>query len=298
MTSDDKGRALERAVHALERAILRDSPGFSERMFRVEPRKILVRDGVRHEIDLYVSIDVTPVHSVVYVFECKNWAAPVGKNEIIIFSEKIAAADAQRGFFIAKAFTKDAEAQAAKDTRIELLIANEPELEDIQGTVGDCAQIMINPCAVRDVEFFQKVLGQRVGTPAKIDPSTALLFIDGQPKSLIDWIKELGDCAFERAVIKTDTTETPNGRYPSKFQSDFGFEDINVTVDGTRYIYLHLEGEGSFDVMRPQIVSSFDVEKRGRFVHFLFSNDHFRSEVDLTITGRPDIAIRTTWQVW
>lgn len=98
MTSDDKGRALERAVHALERAILRDSPGFSESTFRIEPRKILVRDGVRHEIDLYVSIDVTPVHPAIYVFECKNWAVPVGKNEIIVFSEKIAAADAQRGF--------------------------------------------------------------------------------------------------------------------------------------------------------------------------------------------------------
>jgi hypothetical protein len=106
MTSDDKGRALERAVHALERAILRDSPGFSDRTFRFEPRKMLIRDGVRHEIDLYVRIDVTQIHSVVYVFECTNWAAPVGKNEIIVFSEKIAAADAQRGFFIAKAFYK------------------------------------------------------------------------------------------------------------------------------------------------------------------------------------------------
>jgi hypothetical protein len=298
MTSDDKGRALERAVHALERAILRDSPGFSERTFRVEPRKILLRDGVRHEIDLYVSIDITPAHSVVYVFECKNWAVPVGKNEIIIFSEKIAAADAQRGFFIARAFTKDAEAQAAKDTRIELLIANEPELEDIQGTVGNWAQIMINPCAIRNVEFFEKTLGQRVGIPTKIDPSTALLCIDGQPKPLIDWIKELGESAFQRAVIREDTSATTNGRYPAKFQVDFGFQDTNVMLNGARYIYVHLEGEGSFDVMRPQILSSFDVEKRGRFVHFLVSNDHFRSEVNLTITGAPGIAIRTTWQVW
>lgn len=298
MTSDDRGRALERAVHALEKAILSDSPGYSERTFRIEPRKVLSRSGVRHEIDLYVSIDITPLYSAVYVFECKNWADPVGKNEIIIFSEKIAAADAQRGFFIAKAFTKDAVAQAALDKRVELLVTNEPELEDVQGTLGNWAQIMINPCGVRKVEFFEKVLGHRVGTSTEVDLSTALLCIDGQEMSLIEWIKELAEGAFERAVIREDTTAHADGRYPVKFQVDYGFDDRYVTLDGTRYLYVHLEGDGSFDVMRPQLVSSFDVEKRGRYIHFLVSNDHFKSELDITVTHAPGMTIRRTRHVW
>jgi hypothetical protein len=59
------------------------------------------------------------------VFECKNWQDKVGKNDIIVFSEKVKATNAQRGFFVAKSFTKDAVAQAEKDPRLELLTAAE-----------------------------------------------------------------------------------------------------------------------------------------------------------------------------
>src|SRR5437879_2880832 len=49
----------------------------------------------------------------------------IPKNDIIIFSEKIKAAEAQRGFFVAPSFTRDAEAQARLDPRMELLTARE-----------------------------------------------------------------------------------------------------------------------------------------------------------------------------
>jgi hypothetical protein len=291
---NEKGRVLERAVHALERAILAHSPGYSERTFRFEPRKILLRNGVRHEIDLYVSIEITPLHSVVYVFECKNWMKPVGKKEIVDFADKIAVADAQRGFFIAKAFTRDAIAQAATDSRIELLIADEPELEDIRRTVGEYQDIIINPTAPDKVELFQNP-GQRIGTPDVNDAFTTSVHIDGQPKPMVEWLCELGHAALQQAVLREDTAALSTGRYASTFQATFTLEDRLVTVNGTRFLSIYLEGHGSFDVIQPQIKSSFDVEKRGRFVHLVSSFDDFTCEHEIASGSKEGRKIRHVW---
>lgn len=77
--------------------------------------------NVRHEIDIWVSVDLGRGYTALFIFECKNWIESVGKNEIIVFSEKIRAVQAQSGFFVAKSFTGDAEAQAALESRITLL---------------------------------------------------------------------------------------------------------------------------------------------------------------------------------
>src|SRR5437763_15769992 len=95
----EKGDQLERAVRAIEQAILAQSPGLKQNAFRIESKKLLVSDGVKHEIDLWVQVDIGPGYDSIFIFECKNWEEKVSKNEIIIFSEKIKATNAQRGFF-------------------------------------------------------------------------------------------------------------------------------------------------------------------------------------------------------
>lgn len=51
----EKGDALEDAVHAIEDTILKTAPGFAEGTFRIESKRIVSLDGVRHEIDLFVT---------------------------------------------------------------------------------------------------------------------------------------------------------------------------------------------------------------------------------------------------
>src|SRR5260370_15194144 len=125
MVPDEKGRELERAVHAIEAVILESSPALREKPFLIETRKHIAVGGVHHEIDIFVTVEVAKGYTAIFIFECKNWEAAVGNNEIIVFSEKIDAATAQRGYVVAKSFTKDAEAQALKDPRITLLTATE-----------------------------------------------------------------------------------------------------------------------------------------------------------------------------
>src|SRR5580704_17255961 len=106
-TSKDKGDALEHAVKAIESVIRRSYSGLSENTLRIEAKKIVVVEGVHHEIDVHVTVDLGRSYSAIFIFEYKNWLGEkVGKNEIIVLAEKVKACGAQRGFFVAKSYTR------------------------------------------------------------------------------------------------------------------------------------------------------------------------------------------------
>src|SRR5260370_22310207 len=128
-TPQDKGDALESAVAAIEEVILQSSVGMGRKPI-VEKKKIIIVNEVRHEIDVYVTADLAPGYKPVFIFECKNWKEAVGKNEIIIFSEKIDVSGATSGCFVAKSFTSDAVSQAKQDPRITLLLASEYDAQN------------------------------------------------------------------------------------------------------------------------------------------------------------------------
>src|SRR5690242_14612599 len=123
-TSQEKGDALETAVAAIEELILQTSPASAAKPI-VEKKKIIRVNGVRNEIDVYVAIDSADGYRSVYIFECKNWQDAVGKDQIVLFSKKIEVSQATRGYFVAKSFTSDAEAQAKQDPRLILLLVTE-----------------------------------------------------------------------------------------------------------------------------------------------------------------------------
>jgi hypothetical protein len=124
-TAAQKGNILEDAVKTIETSILRTEPRAVGHDFTIECRKVIKVDGVPHEIDIYVTVHFGPKYPSIFIFECKNWAEPIDKNHVIIFSEKIAVSGATHGYFVAKAFTAGARAQADKDKRITLLTVAE-----------------------------------------------------------------------------------------------------------------------------------------------------------------------------
>ena len=67
-TPHDKGAALEVAVHAIESAILNARPGFNEKTFHIESNKIISVSGVRHEIDIWVSVELGEGAMIPYSF--------------------------------------------------------------------------------------------------------------------------------------------------------------------------------------------------------------------------------------
>src|SRR5713226_1926479 len=131
-----KGYDLDDAVHLIETVILRSNPNTKEATITIEPKKRVTIEGVRHEIDIYISVDLGNGYKVVYIFECKNREESVGKDEIIVFSDKIQEVQAQKGYFVAKRYGKDAINKAKRDKRIELLNATD-EFETLPFVVAN-----------------------------------------------------------------------------------------------------------------------------------------------------------------
>jgi hypothetical protein len=64
--------------------------------FLIESKKIINVEGVHHEVDIFVTIDLGNDYKSIFIFECKNWQDTVRKNDVIVFTEKISAANARR----------------------------------------------------------------------------------------------------------------------------------------------------------------------------------------------------------
>ncbi|MGI8988494.1 MAG: restriction endonuclease [Bryobacteraceae bacterium] len=257
-----KGDQLERDVRAIEETILQGSPALRYGTFTIESKRIFVRDGVKHEIDLWVSVGFGNDYDSLFIFECKNWEEKVGKNDIIIFSEKIAVSSAQKGFFVAKSFTKDALAQAAKDTRVELLTVADlptqslPTPYDFHFLVMDKAHI--------DLTFKER------GRLLSDKPRQRLIVTSverrGQTINLRElsqeWVVQIWG---ERSrTIPSGTMEA--GLYPVVAEGQMFFEPNQLIADGRDMEQVLYVCNFTARVERPAIVSCFDVKSRGRSI--------------------------------
>ncbi len=81
----------------IEQTIFHNNPATKEAIITIETKKTIVVDGVRHEVDLFITVDYGIAGKEIYIFECKNWVKGVGKYAV---------------------------AQARKDEKIELLVAS------------------------------------------------------------------------------------------------------------------------------------------------------------------------------
>lgn len=108
-------------MYFIQKTILESEPKYRGMAFSISRNELFNVGGVRHEIDVLVRVNPETDYEAKLLFECKNWNATVGKNEIIVLSEKINALSAARGFLVAQSFSSDAEAQARKDPRVKLV---------------------------------------------------------------------------------------------------------------------------------------------------------------------------------
>ncbi|WP_026754452.1 restriction endonuclease [Sediminibacter sp. Hel_I_10] len=116
------GKSLERATELIETHILNHIQKSEIGEIKVENNKIIFFDGVRNEIDVHITIDLKIGTTLIYIFECKNYSSKkVDKNDIIIFEEKIKLFNAQKGYFVAKKYTKDSVNRASQNEKIKLL---------------------------------------------------------------------------------------------------------------------------------------------------------------------------------
>jgi hypothetical protein len=282
ISAKNKGDALEAAVRAIESVILRSFPGFSEGTFKMEAKKILIVDGVRHEFDLHVAASLAVGYDAIFIFECKNWAEKVGKNEIIVFSQKIKVANAQKGFFVATGYTEYAVAQAALDPRMELKVAEElaPELVmvpfefhgiEVVGTKAavsfDCGNPGVSP------------------TLHSMDMLTATFVVRGAVVDLDQFIRTWISDLSKRRADGFPSGAAEEGIHTLNFDDERDFENGDAILNDRKIRRVRVAGTVDVKVSKAVVVSAFDVVSRGRMISTRFELPSVRVVADFVATN-------------
>jgi hypothetical protein len=262
MVADEKGRELESAVHAIEAVILESSPSLREKPFTIEARKRINVGGVHHEIDIFVTVGVAKGYTSTFIFECKNWEDAVGKNEIIVFSEKINAATAQRGYFVAKSFTKDAEAQAHKDQRITLLTATE---HNPATTITPESFHITAPATAKCSTTF-RAAGSSGKNLDPIEVQDKLIQLCDRDVLLTDYLNSWLDDIYQQRLLEFQTAHLAEGIHPMTAEAERSLGAGEVFIDGREIEHVQIEAEFGVHIIRPAVISDYEVATRGRVI--------------------------------
>lgn len=257
-----KGKQLERSVEAIETAIIQTSPMYNEDTFRLESPKIIVVDGVKHEIDVWVEVELAKGYNPVFIFECRNREEKADKNDIIVFSEKIDASQAQHGFFVARSFTQYAKAQADKDSRVTLLPVKELPVEEIPvpfdlhfvGQEGrPHAKLEIREAGVDEPEKVWE-----------LDVEDASFILEGEQIPMREYLEAWVKAAIDERTRTFPSSRLVEGVYDLEVSQQRTFAEGQLFVDDRPMSYIDLHVEFKMRVVRPPIESHFEVNSRGR----------------------------------
>lgn len=258
--SNPKGRVLEDAVEAIERAILETDPDMANRTIRVEARKRIVVQGVTHVIDLWVELPGPKGYDALFVFECKNWEVDVTKDEVTLFSEKIRASGAQRGYIVARTYNDGARAQAKLDPRVQLVDVRKKEFDRLTAPLFPMFQI--NEGGHAAVQLFPPEVGRRGGR--QIDPAKIKLIEDGQRVSFAEWLARWEAELKEERTNRSDTAGLPVGSYTLEAFGRRTFAPGTCSFQGAPFDAVEVKMTIPIRIVRPVFTGSIEVVGRGR----------------------------------
>lgn len=264
VTPKQKGDALEAVVAAIEGLILEASPSAKDKRHLIESKKIVTIGGVRNEVDLHVTTDIAPGYKAVFIFECKNWEEAVGKNEIIVFSEKIDVCSAQHGFFVAKSFTSDAEAQAKKDPRITLRTVTEHDPVSTIVPFG-FQYTFQEPKKIR-VKF--KKWGTDGSKVERLDLAKSHVLLNGATVDFLAYLNEWTVEAINESMRTFPSGTLEEGIHSRSCQSMRRFAEGQLSIDSSDIELAESEVDFEIHLKRPRVVSHFEVGGRGRVISF------------------------------
>ena len=231
----------------------------------IESNKVVIVESVRHEIDIYVVIERSKSYQSIFIFECKNWKDPVDKKEIIDFSEKIRALQAQKGFFVAPKLSSSAEAQAKLDKRIEIVRVS----DDFKSPFDDLELQAV----VTSFHFAEINLKER-GVEAKEDPDILqwkemACSLDGKRINFEQFFVEHAQRAITDDYRRNRNRFELEGNHNGRTAIKFSFSDPNEFVIGEIDVeFMILDIRYLITVKRPSIRSRYEIENRGRVFYY------------------------------
>jgi hypothetical protein len=258
----EKGTFLEAIVSAIETLILESSPSAQGKAHRIESRKLVQADGVKHEIDLHVTTDIAAGYQAIFIFECKNWKESVDKDEIIIFSEKIRVCNAQHGYFVARSFTSGAVGQAAKDSRMTLRIVTEHDPAKTILPFG-FQYTFQTPTAVK-VGFNRR--GGSHSKYEKINVVGTKAIVNGAEIELWTYTDKWATDAINESMKTFPSGILPDGFHQHSCTEKREFTNAQFIVNGNNIESIDLHVDFQVEIKRPAVTSHYEVNGRGRVI--------------------------------
>lgn len=279
------GKSLERATELIETHILNHIQKSEIGTITIETNKIIKPEGVKNEIDVFVTVDLKIGTSLIYIFECKNYnSKKVNKNDIIIFEEKIKLFNAQKGYFIATTYTKDAVNRAAQNQRIELL-----DLDSQNSRIFDK-----NYFIQIESEYIEDINIQCQIAPNPNFPINDFIRINlkteyGINQSLDSYLREkikLGKSAsnyrslndkFQNIELNTNLERFEDlGRNNESWQ--FTLEIFKPTLNEIAFDGIRIQAKVNYKREKPQIIYEYNIKGKGHYVKLklrgLFKNEY------------------------
>jgi len=258
-----KGNALEKAVHLIQETILKSDPKFAGIKFSIERNKIEIVAGVRHEIDVLVRTLPNSHYESVWIFECKNWNTPVGKNELIVLSEKVGAVGATKGFLVAREFTADAEAQAKLDNRLGLVLCTDEFLSPVS------FNMMHSEHELAPIQISLKQRGvPPLEHPNRLDWKTISCRFNGRPVNFAQFVMSYADKAIEEDEKENQSKYKCESSHHGERSLLVKFDPGEFVADSMDVEYMRIDIKFWVAVRKLKLISKFEFKNQDRVFSF------------------------------
>jgi hypothetical protein len=262
MTPQEKGDALEHAVRRIEEVMLNTDPGLRGANAAVERNVRIVKDGISHEIDILVRVNVGTPYETVHFLECKNWAKPVGTDEIFKLQGKRDLLGAASAAVIARQFTKDAKA-LAEQKRVKLHLFTDDFWSPLDSILG-----IATTHAIERARISVTYRGQADGATPDLKLESVCQS-RGTSNLLDDYVQPLID-AYVSQLQKNDPRTRLEGHHSCRKLFGYDYSKGELLIDGREVSELFIDLEYTLLVYKSRIVAKFHVDGRGGFAELEF----------------------------
>jgi hypothetical protein len=268
MTGND-GRNLEAAAEAIERLLLAHRAELEGQEIVVTPRKRQVINGVLHEFDLWISAG----QAGLFLVECKDWSEEkVGKDEVIIFTEKLRVTNAIGGYVVARSFTRYAEAQARLWDGLKLQVFNN-DLDSLN-SLPSYHTVYNEITQGLNIVLFDS--GDEVPNPEQ-----GFLY-QGRHLSANQMTHDLLHRAINERISTVATGDLPDG--PNQFTYDvtYSFEPGELSCDGKQLTTARVRVVFNTTVEHTSYVWHYNLVDRGVSVRYRSGTQGYTLETTFT----------------
>lgn len=259
-----KGSDLEEAVKLIHEAILRSDPQLRGTHFTVERNKILNVNGARHEIDVFAQTNPDSPYEATFIFECKDWAAPVGVEAVHVLRDKVSTLEATRGFLVARRITEGAQALLEATPNLRFIRCSS-ELEGPLNSAVLCHSVR-EPLARTVSLRFRGI--EESKHPTKLDWQGKSCRLNDQEVDFQAIIEPYFDQLVDEDSKRKAAHYLQEGTHPSTISGRVDFKPEEFLFDGMEVEFVEIRGSYFITVTKRHPRFKFQLDRQGRAIAF------------------------------